>query len=275
MKKNFRFRGFVSLLNTFSFIISLISGIVLYFTPQGKIAHWTNWTYWGLDKETWGALHINSSLIFFIIAVFHIYYNWRAITGYIYSRFKKAMNLKLELALALVFSLFIIWASVADIQPFATIIRWNTDIKDYWAYEAENQPPIPHAEEMTVTEFCKQINLDIERFEQSMQRHNWKFSPEQTIKTIAQNNNISPADIYRATQAKQQSNASGQGAGWGQKSVAQVCNEAGIDVQTGLDRLKSGGITASANDNLRTLASRAQTRPNLVAEIILNKKIEH
>jgi len=49
---NFRWRGFTTLLTAFSFIISLVSGIVLYFTPQGKIANWTYRTFLGLNKYT-------------------------------------------------------------------------------------------------------------------------------------------------------------------------------------------------------------------------------
>lgn len=78
----FKFRGFTSFLMFFSFLISLVSGIVLYFPPQGKIAHWTHWTFWGLDKEMWGFLHINSSLVFFVIAILHLYYNWKVLFCY-------------------------------------------------------------------------------------------------------------------------------------------------------------------------------------------------
>ena len=96
----FKFRGFVSLLTTATALISLFSGIVLYFTPQGKIAHWTNWTFWGLDKEIWGALHINSSLILFIVAIFHTYYNWGILIGYIKKKASMALNLKSELTVS-------------------------------------------------------------------------------------------------------------------------------------------------------------------------------
>ena len=131
-KTKFRFRGFTSLLMFFSFLISLISGIVLYFPPQGKIAHWTHWTFCGLDKEMWGALHINSSLIFFIIAVFHLYYNWKVIVRYVKKRAEMAFNLKYEFLFAVVISVYIIMATLLNIEPFKTVIKWNDDIAVYY-----------------------------------------------------------------------------------------------------------------------------------------------
>ena len=52
-KKQFNVRGFISLLTACSFILMSVTGIVLYFTPQGRIAFWTNWKFIGLTKTVW------------------------------------------------------------------------------------------------------------------------------------------------------------------------------------------------------------------------------
>ena len=167
-KFKFKFRGFYSLLMFFSFLISLISGIVLYFPPQGKIAHWTHWTFWGLDKDMWGALHINSSLLFFIIAILHLYYNWKVLWRYIKKKAELGLNLKVELLISVIISIFIIAATIYNIEPLRTIIKWNDDIKNYWASQVEAQPPIPHAEDFTVVEFCEQFDISLQNFKQRM-----------------------------------------------------------------------------------------------------------
>jgi len=270
-KATFKFRGFTSLLSTFSFLISLVSGIVLYFTPQGKIAHWVHWTFWGLDKETWSALHINSSLIFFIIIIFHIYYNWKLLIGYIKKRAQMAFNLKAETLTALLISLFVIVASLYNIQPFGTIIKWNEDIKDYWAAKADAEPPIPHAEAMTVTEFCEKLNIPIERFENRAKQYNWKvLSNDDTIKDIAKRSNIAPSEIYKALQV---ASGTGNGSGWGRKTLQQVCQELGQDTQTALKKLKAKQIIAEENSYIRDIANDYQLRPIDVINIISDKKI--
>ena len=63
-KKRFSAKGFTSLLLTCSFLVLAVSGIILFMTPKGRDAHWTNWTMLGLGKEGWGAVHINNSILF-------------------------------------------------------------------------------------------------------------------------------------------------------------------------------------------------------------------
>jgi len=49
--------SFVSLLTTFSFIAAAVSGLVLYVSPQGRVAYWQNWTMLRLGKGEWNSLH--------------------------------------------------------------------------------------------------------------------------------------------------------------------------------------------------------------------------
>ena len=265
----FKFRGFTSLLMFFSFLISLISGIVLYFPPQGKIARWTHWTFLGLDKEMWGALHINSSLIVFIIVIFHLYYNWKVLFRYVKHKALMAFNLKLEFFSAAALSLFIILATLYSIEPFRTIINWNDDIKNYWAEQAQAQPPIPHAEDLTVAEFCEQLDISLEIFQQRFNQQGWKFgSPEDKIKDIAERNGISPAKIYDLLQAPGK-NMQGQGSGgWGRKSLVQVCEELNKDVDEAIKRLATHGVIASRDDQIKDLAGKNNMKPVDIVNLI-------
>ena len=274
-KFKFRFRGFTSLLMFFSFLISLISGIVLYFPPQGKIAHWTHWTFWGLGKELWGALHINSSLIFFIIALFHIYYNWKVILRYIKKRAVIAFNLKYEFLFAVMLSFFIILATIFSVEPFKTIIKWNDDIKNYWAVQAQAQPPIPHAEDMTVIEFCEQLNVPFESFKQKLNQKGWTFeNVNDKIKDIARRNNISPAEIYNFLKKPDNNKlrlGQGQGQrGWGRKNLQDVCDELSQDLDVALKKLAANGIRASKEDYIRNIADQNNLRPMDIVNMIDN-----
>ena len=261
----FNFRGFTSLLTTFSFLISLVSGIVLYFPPQGKVAHWVNWTFWGLDKDTWGAVHINSSLVFFIIVMWHIYYNWKLLIGYIKKRTQMALNLKTETLTALILSVFIVVASLYDIPPFGTIMKWNEDIKDFWAAKADSQPPIPHAEAMTVSEFCEKLNIPIERFENRAKQYGWDVkSRSDTIQEIAERSDMAPADIYKALQVT----SGNGGTGWGRKTLEQVCQELGKSPDTAIEELKSKNIVADKKAYIRDIAGEYRLRPVDIVNLI-------
>jgi uncharacterized protein DUF4405 len=60
----FQFRALVSVLTTVSFVTLATSGIILFITPPGRIAHWTGWRFWGLTKTQWSSVHIWFALLF-------------------------------------------------------------------------------------------------------------------------------------------------------------------------------------------------------------------
>ena len=96
-RKKFSWRGWTTFVTAISFIVDLISGIILYISPPGRVANWTNWSVWGLSKEEWGAIHtIFGYVLLFIIAI-HIYYNWKMLWNFIWSKVRKAMNLRKEM----------------------------------------------------------------------------------------------------------------------------------------------------------------------------------
>lgn len=270
----FRFRGFTTLFLFFSFLISLASGIVLYFVPQGKIARWIHWTFLGLDKEMWEAIHFNSSLVFFILAIFHISNNWNTLVRYIRKKTEMAFNLKYEFFTSLLFSIFIIWGTILNIQPFKAFIQWNDDIKDYWASSAESQPPIPHAEEMTVLEFCEQFKIPNDVFQKKLSQKGWAYlGANETIEDLAKRNGISPADIYDLMQSKSSEDVpKRKGSGWGSKSLKEVCSELRLELPVVIKNLAKKGIAASGNESLKNIADRYSMRPVEIVELIKNQE---
>lgn len=81
-KQRWHGRGLTSLLTLAGFIIMGVTGLVLYFVPQGRIAYWTHWTFLGLDKTQWGDIHILSSVLFVAVGIVHTVNNWRRLWGY-------------------------------------------------------------------------------------------------------------------------------------------------------------------------------------------------
>ena len=58
------FRRIVSFATLVSFILLLVTSVVLYIVPHGRVAYWSEWRLLGLGKEQWGALahHHGASL---------------------------------------------------------------------------------------------------------------------------------------------------------------------------------------------------------------------
>ncbi|MBE0460642.1 MAG: DUF4405 domain-containing protein, partial [Candidatus Aminicenantes bacterium] len=63
-----KFRAFISLSILWSFLVEAISGIVLYITPVGRVANWTNWKFLGLTKQNWEAIHTIFGYVFLLFA---------------------------------------------------------------------------------------------------------------------------------------------------------------------------------------------------------------
>jgi len=73
--RRFNWRAFISVTTALSFVAMSITGVVLFVTPPGRVAHWTGWKIGALTKEQWAGLHIWFSLLFMIVAVLHLYLN--------------------------------------------------------------------------------------------------------------------------------------------------------------------------------------------------------
>jgi hypothetical protein len=63
----------------------VLTSIILYIVPQGRVAYWADWKLWGLTKTDWGNIHINLGLLFLIALFIHIYYNWKPLINYLVS----------------------------------------------------------------------------------------------------------------------------------------------------------------------------------------------
>ena len=137
------------------------SGTMLFLTPRGRTANWTDWSLLALDKHQWGSVHVNNSVVFVAIAVLHLVLNWSVFTRYIKKKATNGLNLKRELALATSLAALCIVGPIWGVPPFSTLMTLNEDIKNYWDQTAQ-QPPVPHAEELTLAELAATIDLSVD-----------------------------------------------------------------------------------------------------------------
>ena len=151
-KKKFSWRGWTTFVVTLSFIVDTISGIILYIAPPGRVAHWTNWTIWGLDKEQWVAVHTIFGYLLLIIVVIHLYFNWNMFRNFIWSKVRKALQLRWEMLTAILVSLLVFLFTFWNIPPFSTIMNLGENLKESWE-ESKVEVPIAHAELMSLQEF--------------------------------------------------------------------------------------------------------------------------
>jgi hypothetical protein len=128
----FHGKGFISLLLGTALVLLAFSGAVLYASPRGRMVNWRGWTVLGLGKQDWQAIHMNLALLFLIVAGIHLYLNWRVFWCYLKRQGGLALNLKLEMLLAVLLVGAVLAGAIYRVPPFGTLVDWNYRIKDYW-----------------------------------------------------------------------------------------------------------------------------------------------
>lgn len=271
----FRFRTFVSLATSFSFFLSLISGIILYFTPQGRIANWIDWRFFGLTKTDWGNWHILASVFFMLFGLLHLYYNWSAFTQYLYKRAKTLKTFPYETITVSIISLWVLISAIYTLPPLSYIIDFSDYLKKSWVKGPAYEPPIPHAEGLSLKAFCLKQQIDSDKALETLKAKGIIVnSLEETLGDIAKRNKVSPKEIYDIIKplekrelldweklTLEELEAKLAGKGLGRKTLKALSEELVFDYQRARENLKKKGIEMREDETLREVADRYQRRP--------------
>ncbi|MCK4342142.1 MAG: DUF4405 domain-containing protein [Phycisphaerae bacterium] len=257
-------RGFTSVATTLCFVALAVTGVVLFVTPPGRVAYWTDWRLFGLTKDNWSALHIWFALLFLIAAGFHIWLNWRPLLGYFKSRVTRRFALRWEWTLALILCGVVAVGTLAEFPPFPSLIAWNEAIKGSWE-KSDERAPIPHAELLSLRELAGKADLDLETMMVRLKAAGIAVeSPVSIVRDLAHEHGITPVQLYNiAIRESERGNngRSGIGGGMGRTTLKQFCVDEGLDLTVSLERLRAAGLEADAEMTLRDIATRGGLRP--------------
>ncbi len=266
--KKFNFRALISLTLLWMFLTLLVSGVVLFISPPGRIAHWTDWALLGLTKEQWQAVHTLASLVFVVGGIFHLLdLNRRAIWNYLKRSRRPDSPFRMSLLFSVILSALVLAGTVAGLPPFSMVIGLGEWATESWE-TPQSSPPTPHAEEWTMRQAVERLGIDPESARSALETAGFTpKGPDQTLREMADENGTTPAILFKTLAAAQP--VGGQrlrpvgsaSMGLGRKSLSDVAQEAGIGLDEALIRLKAQGIEAQATDSLRELARRHDRTP--------------
>ena len=270
-KKPFKLRAFISLYMTVTSIIIAISGIILFIAPPGRIAHWSYWSMLGLTKDEWQGMHISFTFIIIIAGILHIIYNWKPLITYLSNKINGVTSIRKELTLSLILPLFIFGGTYYHVPPFSTVLDFGEAITDSWSEES-TEPPIPHAEELTVAEISAQLNLDTKSVIQKLNKSGYAVNDSTTtLEEMAEKYNVVPSDIYavinsgnkNSTQQTNmnQSSSYKQGSGYGRKMISVVFEENNLSWEEGVELLKKSSIIVTEDMKLKDIATENKKIP--------------
>jgi len=284
-------RKATSLTAALSFIALIVSSVILYIVPHGRVAYWADWHMWGLTKTQWGDMHINTGVLFCLAAFLHIYYNWKAMMSYM----KKSQSFKVftkDFNIALALTLVTIAGTYFMLPPFSWVLNMGERIKEIGS-EKYGNPPYGHAELSSVKTLCSRMGLDLEQSLKNLKAAEMQFDGENsTIITISKSNGITPQQVYELMQGNNnQANSpadqgscsgtkvpmsSGQkklshGMGVGKMSVKDLCTKYNITTEKAKERLDQKGLKYSKGDKLKEIAEKNDISPFSVYEIVTDQ----
>ena len=181
-------RAVISFYIIIAFIVISVSGIILYFSPPGRVAFWSEWKFIALTKVQWQAVHTLFTFIFVFAAAFHIYFNWSVITSYLKKKMNEGMKRRNELLLASGFSVVVLLLTIENIPPFSSVMEFGEELSASWSDE-DTEPPVPHAELLTLTEFAEVIKVGVTQLIHSLKTNGIEVPEKEiTIKQLAELN---------------------------------------------------------------------------------------
>ena len=127
--EGFQWRAFASVLVGFTFTVMTLSGIVLFFTPSGRIARDTGWDCWGFGRYDWITFHTWFSVVFVVVCIFHLYLNFRVIKRYFQNRQSKRLALRPEWIAAFLVCMIILLGILRGVVPFASLMRLRSEYR--------------------------------------------------------------------------------------------------------------------------------------------------
>ena len=272
-----KIRRLTSLTASLAFVLMLVTSLILFITPQGRVAYWADWRLWGLTKTDWGNIHINLGFLFLIALSLHIYYNWKPLISYLKNKAKQIKVLTPEFNVALVITILFVVGSYLVVPPFGWVMSLNDHFKDAGA-EKYGEPPYGHAELSSLKTFAQKMKLDLAKSMELLGKTGYAVEDgNMTLAAIGARYDIPPQVVYETIKpaaiatAKQ---SAGKGMpespppGTGRLTLADLCTQYKLNMKLVVRELKKQGIEASEELTLKTIAANNNTGPHDLYERI-------
>jgi hypothetical protein len=269
-------RKITSLTAMLAFVLMLLTSVILYIVPQGRVAYWADWHLWGLSKTQWGDIHINTGILFLLAIGLHTYYNWKSIMAYLKNKAKELKVLTPNFNAALAVVLVVVLGTFFHLPPFSTILGISEGIKDAAAVKY-GEPPYGHAELSNLKSFTKKVKLDYDASLTQLKSAGFTIAdPQAPLKEIAKANGVSPQQLYAEMQkaAAPQSAAEAQKMpesptpGLGKRQLAEVLTTYGMEGEAIVKQLAAKGIQASLTATMKELAELNKVSPHDIYDAI-------
>ena len=273
-----KIRKITSLTASLAFTLMVLTSIILYIVPKGRVAYWADWRLWGLTKSDWGNIHINLGLLFLLSLFLHIYYNWKPLLSYLKDKSKRFKVFTPEFIVAFMVTVAFILGTYFLVPPFSWVMALNDRIKDAGA-EKYGEPPYGHAELSSLKTFSIKLNLNLEKSLELLRQAGYPVDNEDmSLEKIARRYSVTPQKIYETikpatftTDMRVKANCplpESPPPGTGNLTLADFCAQFNLSMKIVVRELKKQGIMAREESTLKKIAADNRSNPLEVYENI-------
>ncbi len=273
-------RKITSLTLVISGLIELVTSVVLYLIPAGRVAYWSEYHLLGLNKNQWADIHITVGTLLLVIATLHIYYNWSSITAYLKNKAKKITVFNKSFNIALIITLYVTGGTLYNLPPMNYVLQFGDYLTEL-GNKKYGEPPYGHAELSSLKMFCTKMNIDVGRAVELLKAAGIKITgPEETIAELAHKNGKTPQQLYDIFKPASTGMATEKpifpdspAPGFGQKSIKEICQVYDLPLVEVMAALKKAGLNAKEEDTVKEIGAKNQSNPMAIFEIL--QKIAH
>ena len=269
------FRKITSLTALWSFILLILTSVILYIVPAGRVAYWADWRLWGLSKTQWGELHINLGVLFLAAIGLHLYLNWRPVVAYMKNNRKQLTIFNKNFNIALAVTAVVMLGTYLRLPPFSTIINAGNTIKDV-AAEKYGEPPYGHAELSSLKTLSDRMGWDFGQSLERLKKSGYTVDdPRQSVLEVAAKHRVSPRQVFLAMQPVETKAATLSSGlpdspppGIGRRALTEVAQAYNLDLPLLLRGLNAEKVNAAAEQTLKEIADQHQMAPRDLYDVI-------
>ena len=141
MNKPLSWRIFISFGLFISFIILLVSEVILYILPSGKPASREAFRLIGLTKPEWQNQHIIFGFAFSVVALFHLsVINWQGFFSCLKAKTSEGLKSPVEFFVIVLLTVLFGFCTCYKIQPFSPVPEFGKSISKTLAPQGTKQP---------------------------------------------------------------------------------------------------------------------------------------
>ncbi len=128
--RGFQGRALTTFMMVATFVLVSVSGIVLFFSPNGRLARETGWEMLALNKGDWMDVHIFFGYLCLAVALYHVWLNRKPLLGYFKRRAAGTpRGIRLEWVVALLICIALFMSAKERTFPVSPLLDWHDGLK--------------------------------------------------------------------------------------------------------------------------------------------------